>query len=179
MSINYWLISRIMSIGYKRVCLFSVCLLLDACSTLPPAFEDKKIADLSYDRVSKNIEKHKNTMVRWGGVIIDVENDEDSSLLQVLYYPLDYYGRPKTDQLSKGIFLLKSPELLDKKRYADGREIVAVGVIEAKTRIPTRYGSSGLPLINASAIHLWPIAYRDNYYGHCPSCYFQQLFWHQ
>jgi hypothetical protein len=31
-----------------------------------------------------------------GGIIIDAENEEAYSLMQVLFYPLDYFGRPGT-----------------------------------------------------------------------------------
>jgi outer membrane lipoprotein len=40
--------------------------------------------------------------VRWGGVIIGVENEQNFSLVQVLYYPLNSNGRPQTDKQNKG-----------------------------------------------------------------------------
>lgn len=160
-----------------RIFLIAISLLLGACSTLPPAFEDGNIKHISYARVSEDAQRYKNTRVRWGGVIIDLKNEENFSLMQVQFYPLDFYGRPEIDETSAGHFFIKSAEKLDPKDYAANREIAVVGVIEGKTGPSESHGTTGLPLIKATAIHLWPIAYRNNYYRHCPSCYFRQLFW--
>ncbi|SFI28752.1 outer membrane lipoprotein [Nitrosomonas sp. Nm34] len=160
-----------------RFYLILTSLLLSACSTLPLAFEDPHITKISYAEVNADIESNKNTLVRWGGVIADVKNDENFSWMEVIFYPLDYYGRPKINKPSEGRFVIKSPEFLDPKNYAKNREIITVGVIEGRTEHITSPDSSELPLITATAIHLWPINYRDNYYGHCRFCYFMQLFW--
>jgi len=166
-----------------RLYLLLINLLIGACSTLPPAFEDDRIKEISYAQVSENAQSYNNTLVKWGGVITEVNNEGNSNLMQVLYYPLDYYGRPEIAKPNEGYFIVKSPETLDPKDYPAGREVVVVGVIEGKTE-PTEptepYASSAnerLPLISANAVYLWPIAYRDNYYRYCPSCYFRQLFW--
>lgn len=150
--------------------------LLSACSVLPPVFNDSNIKHISYTQVLENKEDFEDTLVRWGGVIIGLENDTNQSTLQVMYYPLDRYGRPDIDNSSEGYFVIKSPEPLDPKQYTEGRELVAVGIIAKKEPSVSR-GSTRLPLIKASGIHLWPITYRENYYFHCPSCYFQQLYW--
>ncbi len=152
-------------------------LLLGACSVLPPVFNDARIKEIPYTQALENAEAHTDTMVRWGGVIIGVENAEQQSMLQVLFHPLDNYGRPDIDTPSKGYFVVKSPEPLNSEQYIEGREMVVVGTLAGKTEPLARYGNVGLPLIKAIGIHLWPIAYRNNYYWHCPSCYFQQLYW--
>lgn len=152
-------------------------LLLSACATLPPAFNAADIQDISYIQVSEDIEPYKKMRVRWGGVIVDIQHEDSGSLMEVRYYPLDYYGRPEVDQPNEGRFLIKSEALLDMEEYAADREVVVVGVIEGKREPSISHGSTGLPLIHSTSIHLWPIAYRNNYFRHCPSCYFRQLFW--
>lgn len=152
-------------------------LLLSGCSALPSVFSDARIKDVAYAQVLADAESYTNTMVRWGGVIIGLENEESQNTLKVMSYPLDYYGRPDIDSESEGYFVIKSPERLDPEQYTAGRELVAVGVIEGKTVPSPGHDSIGLPVIKASGIHLWPVAYRSNYYWHCPSCYFQQLYW--
>ena len=160
-----------------RFCLILISLLLGACSTLPPAFETEGVKRISYAQASEDAQSYKDTLVKWGGVIIDVNNEQNASLMQILFYPLDYYGRPEIDKPSAGDFIVKSSEILDPKNYAAGREVVVVGAIAGKTEPAVSSGNTGLPLIEAAAVHLWPIAYRDNYYRYCPSCYFRQLFW--
>lgn len=154
-----------------------VSFLLSACSTLPSAFESADIQALTYAQVKRDAEKHKNTYVKWGGVVIDLKEVESGSLMHVMFYPLDYYDRPDIEKPSEGYFLIKSEKKLDPKIYYSSREIVAVGAIEGKTDYSDTYGSTGLPMINARAIHAWPVAYRENYYYYCPTCYFKQLFW--
>ena len=160
-----------------RLFLIAASLLLGACSTLPPAFEDARIKDISYAQVSADAQHYKNTLVRWGGVVVEVKQEDKDSIMQVLYYPLDYYGRPDIDKPSEGYFLVKSTQTLDPKIFFASREIVVVGAIAGKTEPAAESGRAGLPLLNATTIHLWPIAYRENYYRYCPDCYFRQLFW--
>jgi len=154
-----------------------ISLLLSACSVLPSVFNDSRIKDVAYAQVLADADSYKNTMVRWGGVIIGLENKDNQSTLRVMFYPLDYYGRPDIDSSSEGYFVIKSPEPLDPNEYTEGRELVAVGVIEGTTVPSPGHDGIGLPVIKASGIHLWSVAYRNNYYWHCPSCYFQQLYW--
>ena len=160
-----------------RLFFIAASLLLGACSTLPPAFEDARIKDVSYAQVSADAESYKNQLVRWGGVVVEVKQEDKNSLMQVLFYPLDSYGRPEIDKPGEGYFLVKSTKTLDPKIFFASREIVVVGVIEGKTEPSAESGRTGLPLLNATALHPWPVAYRDNYYRYCPECYFRQLFW--
>jgi len=152
-------------------------LLLTGCSVLPPAFNDTRVEHISYSQVMEDVQRYENEYVRWGGVVVDVRKEQSGSLMQVLFYPLDHYGRPKVDQPAEGYFLLKSPGNSDQDIVYDDKEIVTIGVVEGKTKPLDKQGNTALPLIHATAIHPWPIAYRENYYQHCPSCYFKQLFW--
>ncbi len=162
-----------------RLYLISICLLLSACSGLSPIFKDAQVTDITYDQVSEDIDHYKDSLVRWGGVIIDVENNEDFSLMQLMFYPLDYYGRPQLTKPSEGRFVIKSAEFLRPEHYYSAdREIIVVGVIDGDIELTTSNKTSvWVPLIKSTDIHLWPINYRGNYYGNCPSCYFRQLFW--
>ena len=92
--------------------LIFLCVFLSACSNLPPVIEDAPEIDISYSQALQNIAGHMNAPVRWGGVILDVENEQQFSLVQVLSYPLNNYGRPKPDKPNEGRFLIKSSEYL-------------------------------------------------------------------
>jgi outer membrane lipoprotein len=65
---------------------FIASLLLSACSNLPPAIEDPPAYDLSYQEAALNITKYKNAPVRWGGTIVEVENEPSFSAIQILFY---------------------------------------------------------------------------------------------
>lgn len=161
-----------------KLYLIFICLLLSACSSLPPVIKDARVTDITYDQASEDLDGYKNSLVRWGGVIVSVENNENSSLMRVMYYPLDNYDRPQLNEPSAGRFVIRSQEYLNPERYSVDREVTVLGVIDSD--IGSTVGSNTrdwVPLIKSTAIHLWPINYRSNYYGNCRSCYFRQLFW--
>lgn len=141
-------------------------LLLSACSTLPSAIEDAPLYDISYSQAIQNISNYKEAPVRWGGVIIDVENEQNFSLVQVLYYPLNSYGRPRLDEPNEGRFLIKSTEFLDPAVYAKDKEITVAGLLKGDMERTIGKKIMRLPLISATVIHLWPTYDSSNYYGY-------------
>lgn len=90
------------------------------------------VTDVTYTQASQNIDNHKDVLVRWGGVIIDVENEENFSLVQALFYPLNYSGRPQLNELHGGRFVIRSTEFLDPVVYAKDKEITVVGALNGK-----------------------------------------------
>ena len=141
-------------------------LLLSACSNLPPAIEDPPLYDLSLAQAKQNTAQFKEAPVRWGGVIVDVQNEENFSLVQILYYPLNYYGRPKLDQTNQGRFVVKSPEFLDPAIYTKDSEITVAGTLKGETERLVGNKKLKLPMLSPQQLHLWP-AYTNynNYYG--------------
>lgn len=138
------------------------CLLLSACAGLPSAVRDAPAVDVSYYQANRDIHSYKDAPVRWGGVIIDVENEAHSSLIQVLSYPLDYSGRPQLHKPGEGRFVIKSPEFLDPAVYAKDKEITVAGVIEGDIERTVGKRMIRVPLLSATAIYLWPV-YHDHY----------------
>ena len=100
-----------------------ICVLLSACAGLPAAVKNIPVADLTYSQARQNPNSYKDIPVRWGGVIIEVENEENFTLVQVLSHPLNYYGRSQLSRPSEGRFVIKSSEFLDPAVYAKDKEI--------------------------------------------------------
>ena len=147
--------------------LLSICItLLSACSNLPPAIEDPPLYDISYSQATQDIAHFKEAPVRWGGVVIDIENEQNFSLVQVLYYPLNNYGRPRLDKSNKGRFLFKSAEFLDPTVYKKDTEITVAGTLKGDIQRSVCNKTLRLPLISATVIHLWPPYVPYNYYGY-------------
>jgi len=147
----------------KRYLLLT-CLLLAACSSLPPAIKNPPLHDISYAQAIQQIANYKNAPVRWGGVIIDVENEQNFSLLQVLYYPLGSNARPQTDQPNEGRFLIKSPEFLDPAVYTRNTKITVAGTLTGDVERIIGKKVLRLPLVAATTIHFWPVYVYDNRY---------------
>lgn len=139
-------------------------LLLSGCSGLPTAIQNAPFMDLSYQQVSNDIDRYKDTPVRWGGVIIEVENEAQASLLQVVFHPLDYSGRPQSYKPGTGRFVIRSTEFLDPALYAKDKEITVAGVIAGDIELTVGKRTIRVPMLAATAIHLWPDY--PNYYSY-------------
>ena len=149
----------------KRHLLLTFISLLSACSNLPPAIEDPPLYDISYSQATRNIGQFKEAPVRWGGVVIDVENEQNFSLVQVLYYPLGSWGRPKTDDPNEGRFLIKSSDFLDPAVYKKDTEITVAGTLKGDIERKVGNKTLRMPLISSTVIHLWPAyVYVPGYY---------------
>jgi len=147
--------------------LLSICiLLLSACSNLPRLIEDPPLFDISYRQATPNIAHYKDAPVRWGGVVIGVENEQNFSLVQVLYYPLNSYGRPRLDKPNEGRFLIKSPEFLDPAVYIKDTEITVAGTLKGDIERKVGNKTLRLPLISSTVIYLWPAYIPGSYYGY-------------
>ncbi len=143
-----------------------VCLLLTSCSNLPPAIEDPPAYDLGYLEATTNMAKFKNAPVRWGGIIVEVENEPNFSALQVLAYPLGSNGRPDLDGANPGRFVMKSPGLLDPALYTKNKQITVAGLLAGTTERKIGNRTVQLPMVNANHIQLWEeIDYYSPYYG--------------
>ena len=150
----------------KRYLLSTCLLLLSACSNLPPAIEDAPLYDVSYSQVTRNVAQFKEAPVRWGGIVVDVENEQNFSLVQVLYYPLNSYGRPRLDQANEGRFLIKSSQFLDPAVYTKDTEITVAGTLKGDIERKIGNKTLRLPLISSSVIYRWPDYVPGNYYGY-------------
>ena len=153
-----------------RKYLYLSCLLLGACTSMPKAIQNMNVVDVTYSQANQNIDNHRNVSVRWGGIIIDVENEEDFSLVQVLFYPLNYSGRPQLNAPHGGRFVIKSTEFFDPVVYAKDKEISVVGTLDGDIQCTVGKKIIRVPLIQSMAVHLWPKR-QNNYYGYGPYHY--------
>jgi outer membrane lipoprotein len=148
-----------------RLYVLPLCVFLSACAGLPAAVKNVPVSKLSYTHASTDPNSYKGTLVRWGGVIIDVENEENETLVQVLSYPLDYTGRPQLTKQSEGRFVVKSAEFLDPAVYKKDREITVAGELEGDIDHQIGKKTVRLPLLSSTAIYMWPI-YQAYPYGY-------------
>jgi len=148
-----------------KIYLYLFCLFLGACTSMPKAIQNMNVVDITYSQASQNIDSYENVPVRWGGIIIDVENEEDFSLIQVLSYPLNFSGRPQLDNSHGGRFVIKSTEFLDPMVYAKDNEISVVGTLDGYIQRTVGKKIIRVPLIQSMAVYLWPER-QHNYYGY-------------
>ena len=153
--------------------LFINILFLHACSNLPANIKNPPSVDIQFHQVLKNSSNFQNSPVRWGGTVIDVENEANETNLQILFYPLNYYGRPILNQPSSGRFITTSQQFLDPAIYANGTEITVVGNLQRTVEKQIGKKQVTIPVVEIEEHHIWP-KYQPNYYrpyGYYPYYY--------
>ncbi|WP_341503611.1 Slp family lipoprotein [Gallaecimonas sp. GXIMD4217] len=101
-------------------------LLLAGCSTIPDELavpEGQSLA--AYSAARQGAEQGK--LVRWGGIIAQVDNLKNRTRLEVVYYPLSSSAKPKQDEASPGRFLAYLDGFVDPVVLGQGRRITVVG----------------------------------------------------
>jgi len=130
--------------------------MLDGCTTT----QERPNREESYDKISfseilQSPEQHRGKVVKLGGVILDVVNEEKGSTLEILEQPLNWQGRPKGGDVTGGRFLVISEGFLDKAIYQPDREVTVVGEI-----IDMKIGHIGeitynYPVLSLRDVRLW------------------------
>ncbi len=139
-----------------KAIVFMLSIFIAACAHLPPDIRNPPPHDLAYQEALINLKNFNEAPIRWGGVIVGVENLQDSSLVQVLYYPLSCRGKPQTENAPLGRFVFKTPEFLDPAIYAKNRLITVAGTLSGAIERKIGERSLSLPLVVATTLYLWP-----------------------
>ncbi len=114
-----------------------------------------------FAEVRQNPEKFKNKTIIIGGTIIDTINNEDgSTTLIVLNFPLDDGEQPAKWENSQGRFMVNTPQFLDPQVYARDREVTVAGVVIGVETAPMGETKYRYVILNALQLYLWPQWYQ-------------------
>jgi len=99
---------------------------------------------------------HQSNRVIWGGIIVNIQNLEQNTLLEILAYPLGFDNEPDTEKTPIGRFVVEFPDYLGTMKYVNGQLITIAGPL-----LEIRKGTIGkarfnYPVITAEQLHLWP-----------------------
>ncbi len=122
---------------------------------------------------------------RWGGVIINITNEENTSQAQLLFYPLNRYGRPRVAREAKGRFAIARTKFLDPAIFKEGTEVTVTGILTKEVNQKIGKRVLILPQLDINHIHIWPKRQDHNdrfypypYYYYYPSRYYQHNYFH-
>ncbi len=135
--------------------------LLAACSTSKPSLFATSANDITYQQLTQYVDQFQHEMVRWGGVIVDVENAEDRARLTVVHFPLTRYGKPITSENSDGRFVVLSERFLDPIIYSKGKLITVIGQVDGSETQKIDKRTLTLPVILLQENYLWPENYAE------------------
>ena len=170
-----------------RICTLLVALFLFGCSTFPDKLQlDDPTQLITYEDAASKSEEVKGKMLRWGGAIAKVENKPDSTVFEMVYYPLNGYGRPISSEESMGRYRIVVSGFMDPMVYQVGRLMTFTGQLNGLEKglvgeheyvFPTAtveayYLWKNVQRIDVSGVHLWPSRY---WYGHYPRPYHRSL----
>ncbi len=128
-------------------------------TNLPPLITDTRAVNVSYSEASN----HRNNVVRWGGFIVDVQNKEDFSLIQVRFHPLNYSGHPLIYKPSEGDFVVKTSKSLDSGIYVMYSKVTVVGILDSDISLPVDGENISLPLIVLTDPKKYPYLWAEDY----------------
>jgi len=139
---------------------------LAGCSVLPRSVLKEADRDITLDMVQSNPERLVGSKVIWGGVILNSENLENVTEIEVLETELSFDERPKNGS-SKGRFIIQSPGYLDTNIYSKSKKITVAGTVKGIER--RKIGKMDYPYpiitpIEVRAFEPLPERYMDPYY---------------
>ena len=112
--------------------------------SIQSSITDAHVVNVPYSEANS----HKKDVVRWGGLITDIENEENHSLIQVQFHPLDESGHPQLDQPSEGEFVIKTSKFTDPETYYyKHSEITVVGTLNGYVKHIEDGNDVSVPLI--------------------------------
>jgi outer membrane lipoprotein len=115
---------------------------------------------LSFGEVLQNPEAYKGKIVLWGGGVIQTLPQEDgTTFIEVLEWPLGWRGEPRRTVPFQGKFLILVKEPLDSFPYGSRAKITVVGEIDG-TILGGKVKSVSdptyqYPLLLSKEIHVW------------------------
>ncbi len=144
-----------------RLHLLFLALLLSACApVISHGTREGVDTSFTFKEVVQSPDQYEGKVVLWGGEIIQIlPQDDGTTVIEVLQWPLGWRENPKRTVSFQGRFLVISKEPLDASRYKRGVEITVAGEIRGSAQgekiksvsDPTyRY-----PLLMSKEIQVW------------------------
>lgn len=138
--------------------ILSLCMLfLSACSsTLPENLQTSPATNLvKFSEVLAAKAPVSTGKARWGGVIAEVTNLENQTLIEVVYFELRSYGRPIIKDDSAGRFRVYVDEFLDPLVYTKGRSITVLGDFMGAEEGKIGEHTYNFPMLKNGSVHVW------------------------
>lgn len=142
----------------KNLCVLLFCSILISCSSLPEKIAvENKDALVSYDAVLTNgTELFENGQVLWGGVVVNIENRTDHSMLEIAEYQVSSSGRPRIDYVeSKGRFRAIVEGFVDPTIYKSGKAVTVRGALTGTEDAKIGEFDYAFPVVKVDGLQLW------------------------
>ena len=144
-------------------------MLMTACSSSIPV-EIRRELDNAPDvaQVREQPASHISQPVRWGGVILEIENRQNTSWLTIIAFPLSDRGEPKTYAQSPGRFIAVVDDFLEPRVYSRERLITVRGSFFQTETLKVGEYPYLYPVVDVEHYYLWPIKQEPYYVDYPP-----------
>lgn len=141
----------------KHLAVFCLVATLLACaSPAPRAIAEAPPGDPQPDAVRSKVDSFKGQAVRWGGVVMGMQNLKDETRIEILARPLDSEGQPRSVDRNLGRFIARVPHFIDPANYPREREVTVSGKVAGTLDRTIGEHPYTYILVDASLVHLWP-----------------------
>lgn len=166
---------------FKKIsALITVALVSVGCVHVPDKLQVSESTPLTnFTEVKSKGQTAVGQQARWGGVIAEVTNNKDNTMIEVVHFDLKSSARPNVKDETKGRFRLYYQGLLDPVIYKKGRSITAVGTVKGEESGKIGEHEYQYPVLNASYVHLWKDVKKvDVRVNHYPQWYTPSLWYY-
>ena len=148
---------------------FTILLLGSACSSkIPPEIKQAVAGSPDVAQVRRQADAYVSQKVRWGGVIHETENKQNSSKLIIVAFPLSEDGQPLNSDQSPGRFIAIVDEFLEPHVYSQEREITVTGQLVQSETLKVGEFSYEYPVVKVEHYYLWPARSEPVYIDYPP-----------
>ncbi len=99
----------------------------------------------------------KETIIEWGGAIVDSHNLETTTEFQIIAYPLKKNGKPDLDASPTGRFIAIREGYVETADYSKGQRVTLSGWITGIRQGKVGEADYNFPLIQSDTMQLWPV----------------------
>lgn len=142
----------------RATILLAACVGIIACATTP--MDTSRVdSRATAAGIVEAMPGEQGSRVLWGGRIVAISNREQSTLIEMLSYPLARDGLPNTFRKPTGRFVLRHDGFLEPLDHAPGRLLTVVGAVRSLTRVAVGETELVVPLVEAEQLKLWDDGY--------------------
>lgn len=139
----------------KTLTILALLVLLGGCASTPEPISKKPHENPSLTVVRMDPDAFVGRDVRWGGVIVKVENMAEQTWVEIVRLNLSNIGRPLTGGSSDGRFIASFDRFLDPVVYEIGRPLTVVGRIDGSERRAIGEFDYLFPVVAVEGSYLW------------------------
>ncbi|MFT6329690.1 MAG: outer membrane lipoprotein [Bermanella sp.] len=142
--------------SFLKISIVAVAMLVGGCVIVPEQIEVSDEESLiSFESIINGSKTGQGEKARWGGEIVSVENKKDYSEIEILQYPSNQYGKPRTNLDSAGRFKVQVTGFIDPLVFEKGRLITFLGELGDPTEGIIGEQAYVYPVLLASGYYMW------------------------